>query len=110
MSFPFQVQGWPTPEIFIRRSGGRLLREFSVAGLALMSLTMPTPVTRTLAADSGVAGLALVSCTLPGFSFNTVSDIAVAGLALQSVILPTPITRTIGPDQAVAGLTLKFNS
>jgi PKD domain len=125
----FQIQGWPTPEIFIRRRGGRMLQEFGVAGLALLSVVSIGGMSRTVAPDSAVAGLALTSCfvnppvthtitdgAVAGLALKsvlvftpltrTVTEPAVAGLALKSVTVPTPITRTIGPDAAVAGLGL----
>lgn len=90
--FPFnQLQSWPTPEMFIRRSDSELI-ELGSGNLALQSLVNVMPQSQTVTESSpATAWLALVSLTVNGPMTQVETDTGNSSLALQSVVFILPM-------------------
>ena len=97
----WQIQGWPTPEIFIRRNG-RILTERFQAALALQSATADGSVTESILEQPQSAALSLESAMVFVPESEAVSDSAFPALALQSAAADGRVTEGLLDTQQAA--------
>ena len=90
----WQIQAWPTPEIFIRRYG----KEWTERGrttYSLVSVVKPTADPRNAGAEPAAANFSLLSCYKNPPIVETETDHGAVGYSLGSVLVFTPSSESV---------------
>lgn len=100
-----QLQAWPTPEMFIRRTGGGLTETVSV-NINLSAFEAVQGQTANAGSDTSTASLSLSSMLVNGPQPVNVGDDVVSAIVLSDFVNVLPITFPLDTEIVTVNLAL----